>query len=132
MDNFALLATIFYMLSGGLAVNILFNRAKPFYKWFIGSSLIALTAHAMWLYENIFLIDGQNLPMLNVVSLIGFVIALLSVLVSKSLNTGVLSPIVSGFNIINFIAVVYLPSHYITHLDKQPAIGSHIIFALLA
>ncbi|MGB5445920.1 MAG: cytochrome c biogenesis protein CcsA, partial [Psychromonas sp.] len=42
------------------------------------------------------------------------------------------SPIVSGFNIINFIAVVYLPSHYITHLDKQPAIGSHIIFALLA
>ena len=132
MDNLALIATIFYMLSGSLAVNILFNPAKPLYKWFIGSSIITLVIHAMWLYENIFLINGQNLPILNVVSLVGFIITLLSILVSKRLNTGVLSPVVSGFNVINFIAVVYLPSHYITHLDKQPAIGSHIIFALLA
>ena len=132
MDNLALIATIFYLLSGSLAVNTLFNPAKPFYKWFIGSSMMTLAVHAMWLYENIFLINGQNLPILNVVSLIGFIIALLSTLVSKRVNTGILSPIVCGFNVINFIAVVYLPSHYITHLDKQPAIGSHIIFALLA
>ncbi|WP_372880895.1 inner membrane protein YpjD [Psychromonas sp.] len=132
MDNLALIATIFYMLSGSLAVNILFNQAKPLYYWFIGCSIIALVTHALWLYQHIFLIDGQNLPMLNVVSLIGFVIAALSLSVSKRLNTGVLLPVVCAFNVLNFIAVVYLPSHYITHLEKQPAIGSHIIFALLA
>jgi len=31
-----------------------------------------------------------------------------------------------------FIAVCYLPSHFITHLERHPQIGSHIIFALLA
>jgi len=132
MDYLALIATVFYLLSGSLAVGILFNQAKPFYKWFVGSSIIALSIHAVWLYQNIFLINGQNLPMLNVVSLMGFVIAFLSVSVSKRLNTGVLLPVVYGFNIINFIVVAYLPSHYMTHLETHPAVGSHILFALLA
>jgi len=132
MDYWAFIVATFYLISGGLAVNILFNRAKPFYKWFIGSTIIALSTHAIWLYQHIFLISGQNLPILNVVSLIGFFIALLSALMSKRLNTGVLLPVIFGFNIINFIAVAHLPSHYITHLEIQPAIGSHIILALLA
>lgn len=132
MDYWAFIVATFYLISGGLAVNILFNRARPFYKCFIGSTFIALSTHAIWLYQNIFLINGQNLPMLNVVSLIGFFIALLSAIMSKRLNTGVLLPVIYGFNIINFIAVAHLPSHFITHLEIHPAIGSHIIFALLA
>lgn len=132
MDYWAFIVATFYLISAILAVNILLNQAKPFYKYFIGSTIIALSTHAIWLYQNIFLIDGQNLPMLNVVSLIGFVIALLSAIMSKRLNTGVLLPVVFGFNIIHFIAAAHLPSHFITHLETHPAIGTHIIFALLA
>lgn len=132
MDYWALIVATFYLIGGGLAVNILFNRARPFYKWFVGSTIIALSAHAFWLYQNIFLINGQNLPILNVVSLIGFLIALLSALMSKRINTGVLLPVIYGFNIINFIAAAHLPSHFITHLEIYPAIGSHIILALLS
>ena len=132
MDYWAFIVATFYLIGSGLAVNILFNRAKPFHKWLLGSTMVALSTHAVWLYQNIFLINGQSLPILNVVSLIGFLIALLSAIMSKRLNTGVLLPLIFGFNVINFIAVASFPSHFITHLEIHPDIGSHIILALLA
>ena len=70
--------------------------------------------------------------MLNVLSLITFIISLLSTLTNKRLNTGILLPVVYGFTVLNFIAVVHLPSHFITHLETHPQIGTHIIFALLS
>ena len=132
MDYLALLGTAFYLLSGCLAVNKLLHPKNPFNNWVIGTSVLALVTHAIWLYLHIFLVNGQNLPILNVLSLVSFIIALLSILVSKRLNIGILLPVVFAFNILNFIAVAYLPSHYITHLEDNPQLGAHIIFALLA
>jgi ABC-type uncharacterized transport system permease subunit len=132
MDYLALLGTALYLLSMGFAVNKLLQPSNPFNKWVLGTSTLALITHAIWLYHNIFLVNGQNLPILNVLSLVSFIIALLSVLVSKRLNTGILLPVVFAFNILNFIAVAYLPSHYITNLEHNPQLGAHIIFALLA
>ena len=132
MDYLAVISVVFYLLSGVLASRQLFSpQVKSNYKMIVLSS-IALFAHAAWLYHNIFLVEGQNLPILNVVSLVSFIIAALSLAMSKKLNTGVLLFIVYGFNIINFIALVYLPSHYITNLEHNPQVGSHIILALLA
>ena len=132
MDHLATISVVFYFLSGLLASRQLFSsKVNPPYQLII-LSLIAVFSHAAWLYQNILLVNGQNLPILNVVSLVGFLIAVVSLSISKRLNTGVLLPIVYGFNIINFIALVYLPSHYITHLEHNPGVGSHILFALLA
>ncbi|TEW55638.1 inner membrane protein YpjD [Psychromonas sp. RZ22] len=132
MDYLAFISSVFYLLSGLLASRLLFSpNAKSDYP-IIALASVALLTHAIWLYQNIILISGQNLPILNVLSLVSFLIAALSLAISKNINTGVLLPIVFGFNIINFIAVVYLPSHYVTHLEHNPGIGSHILFALLA
>ena len=132
MSQLAIISSVFYLLSGLLASRQLFSpQTKLNYK-IIGLSGVALLSHAAWLYQNIFLIDGQNLPILNVVSMVSFLIAALSLAINNKINTVVLLPIVYGFNIINFIAVAYLPSHYITHLEVNPQIGSHIILALLA
>jgi len=132
MSQLATISVVFYLLGGLLASRQLFSpQAKLSYP-IIALSSVALLSHAAWLYQNIFLINGQNLPILNVVSLVSFLIAGLSLAIHKKINTGVLLPIVYGFNIINFIAVVYLPSHYITHLEDNPQVGSHIILALLA
>tara|TARA_R110001583_G_scaffold89294_2_gene230606 strand:- start:11158 stop:11946 length:789 start_codon:yes stop_codon:yes gene_type:complete len=132
MSQLAIISSVFYLLSGLLASRQLFSpQAKLNYK-IIAFSSVALLSHAAWLYQNILLIDGQNLPILNVVSMVSFIIAVLSLAINKKINTVVLLPIVYGFNIINFIAVAYLPSHYITHLEVNPEIGSHIILALLA
>lgn len=132
MDYLAIISVIFYFLSALLASRQLFTAVNKIDYSVVILSSIALLSHALWLYQNIFLIDGQNLPILNVLSLVSFLMATLSLSVSKKLNTGVLLPIVYGFNIINFIAIIYLPSHYITHLEHNPQVGSHIIFALLA
>jgi len=131
MDYLAIISVIFYLLSGLLASRQLFSAQVKLNYQIVTLSAVALITHSIWLYEHIFLVEGQDLPILNVVSLVSFIIATLSLIISKRLNTGVLLPIVYGFNIINFIAVVYLPSHYITNLENNPQIGSHIIFALL-
>jgi len=132
MSQLAIISSVFYLLSGLLASRQLFSPQAKLNYQIIALSSVALLSHAAWLYQNILLIDGQNLPILNVVSLVSFLIAALSLAINKKVNTGVLLPIVYGFNILNFIAVVYLPSHYITHLEDNPQIGSHIILALLA
>jgi len=132
MDYLAIISVAFYCLSGVFASRQLFSSKITSNYQLITLSCIALISHAIWLYQHIFLVNGQNLPILNVVSLASFIIAALSLAINKKLNTGVLLPIVYGFNVINFIAVVYLPSHYITHLEHNPQVGSHIIFALLA
>lgn len=132
MDHFAVISIVFYFLSALLASHQLFSSRVTPNLIFTSLSCVALFTHTIWLYQNIFMVDGQNLPILNVVSLVSFIIALLSLAISKKLNTGVLLPIVYGFNILNFFAVAYLPSHYVTHLEHNPQVGSHIIYALLA
>lgn len=132
MDNLALISSIFYILAAAVASHQLFTSKKMLSSLFLAPILIALTTHGAWLYEQIFIIQGQNLPILNVLSVITFIMALLSTIVSKRLNTGILLPIVYSFTVLNFLAVSYLPSHYITHLERHPQVGTHIIFALLA
>ncbi len=132
MDYFALISSVFYIMAGLIATIQLFTPNKSLPNWFFIAISLALLSHANWLYQHIFILNGQNLPILNVLSLVTFIISLLSTIASKRLNTGVLLPVVYGFTVINFIAVVYLPSHYITHLEAHPQFGAHIIFALLA
>jgi ABC-type uncharacterized transport system permease subunit len=59
-------------------------------------------------------------------------ISLLSTLSGKHFNTGVLRPIIYLCTVINLIAVAYLPSQFITHIEAHPQIATHITLALLA
>jgi ABC-type uncharacterized transport system permease subunit len=132
MDYLTLISVIFYLLATVIASKQLFSSQKSLSSVFLISIVIALSTHIVWLYQHVFMVGGQDLQILNVVSLVTFIISLLSTIVSKRLNTGVLLPIVYAFTIINFIAVTYLPSHFVTHLETHPQVGAHIIFALLA
>lgn len=132
MDYFILISAVFYVLAGYIATLKLFNSKYYLPSYFFLTVTIALLSHSIWLYQNIFLISGQNLPILNVLSLITFIISFLATLSSLRLNIGVLLPVIYAFTLLNFIAVTYLPSHFITHLETHPQVGTHIIFALLA
>jgi len=132
MDYLTLISTVFYIIAAAIASNQLFASQKILTSYFLIPIAIALATHVLWLYDNVFLLHGQNLQILNVVSAVTFIISLLSTIVSKRLNTGVLLPVVYGFTVISFIAVSYLPSHFVTHLETHPQVGAHIIFALLA
>jgi ABC-type uncharacterized transport system permease subunit len=132
MDYLAFISGFFYLVAAIVATKQLLSSQKPLSKTFLVPIVIALSTQAIWLYQNVFMGAGQNLQILNVVSLVTFIISLLSTLASKRLNTGVLVPVVYGFTIINFIAVTHLPSHFTTHLERHPQVGAHIILALLA
>jgi len=132
MDYLALISSIFYILAAVIASNQLLSSQKILTARFLLPTFIALTTHCIWLYGHVFTLNGQNLQILNIVSAVTFIISLLSTVATKRLNTGVLLPIVYGFTVINFIAVSYLPSHFLTHLETHPQVGAHIIFALLA
>jgi ABC-type uncharacterized transport system permease subunit len=132
MDYLAFVSGFFYLVAAIVASKQLLSPQKPLSSSFLVPIVIALSTQAIWLYQNVFMGTGQNLQILNVVSLVTFIISLLSTLASRKLNTGVLVPVVYGFTIINFIAVTHLPSHFITHLETHPQVGAHIIFALLA
>ena len=132
MDYYALSSSFFYFMASIIVGKRLFSNALTYRLHFATCISVAFCAHLAWLYQNIFLVNGQNLPMLNVLSMVTFIIALLSTLAHKRFNTGVLLPVVYAFCILTFITIAYLPSHYITHLDNHPLIGTHILFALLA
>lgn len=132
MDYLTLISIVFYILAATIASNQLLSSKKILAGYFLTPIFIALVSHSLWLYKHVFMQHGQNLQILNVVSAITFIMALLSTISSKRLNTGVLLPIVYGFTVVNFIAVSYLPSHFVTHLENHPQVGAHIIFALLA
>ena len=132
MDYLALLSGIFYVVAAIIASNQLFSSKNNSSTILIVITVLALSTHVLWLHQNLITVNGQNLQILNVVSLVTFIISLLSALASKKLNTEVLLPISYGFSTLNFIAVSYLPSQFVTHLESHPQIGSHIIFALLA
>ncbi len=132
MDYLAFISGAFYALATCIAGHQLLASQKPFSKKLLLPISLALFTHIIWLYQHVFMLDGQNLQILNVLSLVTFIISLLSTIASKRLNTGVLLPIVYGFTVVNFIAVAHLPSHFVTHLETHPQVGAHIIFALLA
>jgi len=132
MDQLAIISILFYLLSGLFASRQLFSSQAKLNYPIVILSVVALLSHALWLYQNIMLVSGQNLPILNVVLLVGFVIAALSLAVSKKLSTGVLIPIVYGFNVLTFFAVEFLPSEYVTHIEHHPDLALHIALAILS
>lgn len=132
MDYLAVISSVFYLVSAVMIAKHLFAPKNISSNIHIIPVFIALSTHVAWLYHNIFLLEQQNLPILNVVSLVTFILSLLTTAASKRLNTGILQPVVYTFSVINFIAVMHLPSHYTTNLEAHPYLGGHIILALLA
>ncbi|MCK5819304.1 MAG: cytochrome c biogenesis protein CcsA [Psychromonas sp.] len=132
MDYLALTSTIFYLLATIITGKRLLLLKKTSSKIYFIPIFFALFTHAVWLYQNIYLLSLENLPILNVVSLMTFVLSFLTTVISKRLNTEILQPVVYTFSLLNFLALMYLPSYYATKLSADPYLGSHIILAVLA
>lgn len=132
MDQLAVLSVTFYFLSTFLASRQLFSSQATLNYPIVLSSVLALLCHGGWVYQHIILISGQNLPILNVVSLVCFVLAGLSLMANAKLNTGVLIPVVYALNIITFVAVEFLPGDYITHLEHNSELAIHVILAIFS
>ncbi len=132
MDYLALISTVFYLFAAIISGQQFFSPKKTSSKIYFMPIFIALFTHALWLYRHIYLLSLQDIPILNVVSLITFVLSFLTTVASKRLNTEILQPVVYTFSLINFIALMYLSSYYAVQLSADPYLGSHIILAVIA
>lgn len=132
MNYLLLICCAFYFVATCVATMRLISPNKVLNISLIPIITLAFAGHAYWLAQNIGMLHGQNLPILTVLSLVTFIISVLSTFAGKRFNTGVLQPIVYICTIISLIAANYLPSQFVTHIETHPQIAIHIILALLA
>lgn len=92
----------------------------------------ALALHVYLLSDLIFAGSGQNLSILNVASLISFIVAIITTGLMFKMRIWVLLPVVYSFSAINLTAATVLPGAFITHLEAQPEVLVHISLALFS
>ncbi|WP_407331281.1 inner membrane protein YpjD [Enterovibrio sp. 27052020O] len=92
----------------------------------------ALALHAYLISDLIFADGGQNLSILNVASLISFIIAAITTGLLFKMRVWVLLPVVYSFSAINLTAATLLPGAVISHLEANPQVLLHISLALFS
>lgn len=92
----------------------------------------ALIFHALTLSQLILADDGQNLSILNVASLMSFIIAVITTGLMQRMRIWILLPVIYSFSAINIAAAAMLPSAFITHLESRPEVLLHISLALFS
>ncbi|MDN3609041.1 cytochrome C assembly family protein [Vibrio ostreicida] len=133
MDNLiAVAAAILYCLAIATIVPGLVHQTGIRSKTVVVSAFFALSFHAWLLSALILEGSGQNLSILNVASLISFIISLVLSVAMLKTRLWFLLPVVYSFSAINLSAATFLPSTFITHLEQDPKLLIHITLALFS
>ncbi len=133
MDNLiAIVATLMYILSIATIVPSLVNQTGISAKSVFVSAFFALFFHAWLLGDLILNGTGQNLSMLNVASLISFIVSLVMSIAMFKTRLWFLLPVVYSFSALNVSAAAFLPGTFITHLENDPKLLLHISLALFS
>ncbi len=133
MDNIvAVAAAVLYVLAIATIVPGLVQQTGIRVKTVFFSAVGALVFHAWLLSDLIFATSGQNLSMLNVASLVGFIISLTVSIAMIRTRLWFLLPVIYGFSAMNLLAAALLPGTFITHLENEPSLLIHISIALFA
>ncbi|PJC85987.1 chromosome partitioning protein ParB [Vibrio sp. HA2012] len=133
MDNLiAIVSAVFYIAATCMIVPGLMQQTSIRIKPVFTSALLALFFH-IWLLADLILHGtGQNLSILNVASLISFMISLSMSLAMLKTRIWFLLPLIYCFSALNILAATLLPGHFITHLEGRAGLVTHISLALIA
>ena len=133
MDNLiAIVSAIFYIAATCMIVPGLVQQTSIRKKPVFISALLALIFHIWILADLILNSSGQNLSILNVASLISFMISLSMSLAMLKTRIWFLLPVIYSFSALNILATAFLPGTFITHLESRLGLVIHISFALIA
>ncbi|MEZ8826598.1 inner membrane protein YpjD [Vibrio amylolyticus] len=133
MDNvIAVASAILYTLAIATIIPGLVQQTGIRSKTVFVSAALALAFHG-WLLSDLILDgSGQNLSILNVASLISFIISLVMSLAMMKTRLWFLLPVVYSFSAINLMGATFISSAFITHLEHQPKLLLHISLALFS
>lgn len=110
----------------------LFHVEGPMLRTARISIAVALVLHAASLYFSIVSENGQNLSILNVASMVAWLITVCITAISIQNRQSFLLPLVAGFTALIMSANLLVPNTAIMHVDLQPYLLIHICLALFA
>ena len=121
-----------YSIAAAIIVTGLFDHHGPKKRLALPVAGLALVFHGFILFNLVILEPGQNMSMLNVASLVSWLISVTMVLASFKLPNTILLPVVFSFSALVILVNPLLPDENLMHYSIQPALIIHITFALLA
>lgn len=127
-----LFCILVYIAAAAVVGTRLFHQQGPNPKLTAIPAFLALALHLYLLSTGILLEPGQNMSMINVASLIAWLITLTMTLASFSLPTAILMPVVFGFSAIVVALETFIPNSHIMQIEMRPALLTHITLALVA
>lgn len=133
MDSLiAIVAAFLYIMAISTIIPGLAHQTGIRVKTVFISAALALVFHA-WLLSDLIVYDsGQNLSILNVASLISFIISLVMSFAMLKNRLWFLLPVIYSFAALNLSAAAFLPSTFIRHLENDPKLLLHISLALFS
>ncbi|MDP2562047.1 inner membrane protein YpjD [Psychrobium sp. 1_MG-2023] len=129
-DISSLGAIIFYSISLALVIKSLFTHVSINEKIIFGLASIGIGFHTIALANIILAIDGQNMSILIVASIVSWLIAAILTIALPKFAIITLLPVVYGFSLLTVLGVWLVPSSYITHFEANPEVLIHICLAL--
>ncbi|OBT17312.1 chromosome partitioning protein ParB [Vibrio sp. UCD-FRSSP16_10] len=127
-----ILAVLLYLSAIFLILPGLLRQSEINRKTVLSITFIALILHFSTLFESIFISYGQNMSILNVASLVSFIISLVLSIAMFKARLWFLLPIAFGFSCLSLIAAEFIPGNFITHFEHSPGLVIHITVALFA
>jgi ABC-type uncharacterized transport system permease subunit len=127
-----LICCLLYGLSAGIIVAGLFSVQGPKKSFALALAGIALLIHVVILWDTVLIMPGQNMSIMNVVSLVAWLISMTMFFASFKLPNTILLPVVFGFTALVVMLTPFLSDMHIMHYRIKPALLIHIGFALLA
>ncbi|GAA0350230.1 inner membrane protein YpjD [Bowmanella denitrificans] len=127
-----LMVTLLYLVAAIHIGSRLFHHEGPRHKFSAFLGTLGVVLHLWLLSEGIFNQPGQNMSILNVASLVAWMITLSMTIASFSLPNAILLPVVYGFSAITVLLNLLVPDTHLMHIEMRPALIAHITLALFA
>lgn len=128
-----LLSMLAYALAAGAVLSRLFHPAGPQLKLTFSSACLGLLLHAFVLSAALFTVDGQNFSLLNVSSLVSWLITMAVTLTALRSPLILLLPVVYGSAALMQLAILMLPQGtQLLHVEHNPLLLLHILIAFIA
>ncbi|MFT2091255.1 inner membrane protein YpjD [Paraglaciecola sp. 2405UD69-4] len=127
-----LLCFVFYLIASAIVVAGMFDKKGPNKTYAAFFVAVALVLHAFILQAGVLLAPGQNMSLLNVASLIGWLVSLSMLLTSFKLPNTILLPVIYVFSGLIVILNSQLPGAHMMDLSIKPSLLVHIALSLLA
>ncbi|MDP4527939.1 cytochrome c biogenesis protein CcsA [Alkalimonas delamerensis] len=128
-----LLAMVAYAVAAGTVLNRLFHPAGPALKLTFSAACLGLVLHAIHLSSALFTAEGQNFSLLNVSSLVSWLITMAVTLTALRSPLILLLPVVYGVAALLQLGVLVLPQGtQLVKIDQSPMLLLHILVAFIA